>query len=35
MVLVSVDAKTRTEARELLRRLDGDSAAALAILGGD
>jgi hypothetical protein len=35
MVLVSVDAETKTEARRLLQRLDGDSAAALAILDGD
>jgi hypothetical protein len=35
MVLVSVAEATRSEARALLRRLDGDSAAALAILDGD
>jgi hypothetical protein len=32
MVLVSVDEEARNEARELLRKLDGDSEAALVIL---
>ena len=35
MVLVSVDEETTAEARTLLRRLDGDSEAALSILDGD
>jgi len=34
MVLVPVDEETRSTARALLRRLDGDSEAALSILGG-